>query len=117
MRTRLKVGLLAAVIACAAFVAAKAQEDKSYLPPKWSQGKSETTIPKTWAPKTVQARPVRHASARTRHTRVHHYRRVAHHRGYHRQRYAYRGYRGHYRQRYAYYRPAFPGFLLGLFSW
>ena len=45
MRTRLKVGLLAAVIACAAFAAAKAQEDKSYLPPKSSQEKSETTIP------------------------------------------------------------------------
>ncbi len=116
MRTRLKVGLLAAVIACGAFVAAKAQEEKSYLPPKWSQGKSETTIPKTWAPNTVPTRPVRHASARVRHARVYHHSRtrVAHHRGYHRQRYAYRGY---YRQRYAYYRPAFPGFLFGLFNW
>jgi hypothetical protein len=109
MRTRLKVGLLAAMIACAAFVAAKAQEDKSYLPPKWSQPKGETTIPKTSAPKTVQTRPVRHARVHTgrRHAVVvHHHRRtrVAHHRGYH-------------RQRYAYYRPAFPGFLFGLFNW
>jgi len=108
MRTRLKVGLLAAVIACAAFVAAKAQEDKSYLPPKLSQEKSETTIPKTWAPKTVQTRPVRHARVHTgrRHAAVVHHRRtrVAHHRGY-------------YRQRYAYYRPVFPGFLFGLFNW
>ena len=109
MRTRLKVGLLAAAMACAAFVAAKAQEDKSYLPPKWSQEKSESTIPKTWAPKTVQTRPVRHARVHTRRRHaavVHHHRRtrVAHNRGY-------------YRQRYAYYRPVFPGFLFGLFNW
>ena len=25
--------------------------------------------------------------------------------------------RGYYRQRYAYYRPAFPGFLFGIFHW
>ncbi len=116
MRIGLKVGLLAAVIACGAFVAASAQEDKSYLPPNWFQNKGETTVPKTRAPKTVQTKPLRYASADTRHPAVAHHRRarVAHHRGYHRQRYANRGYRGYYRQRYAYYRPAFPGFLLGL---
>jgi len=107
---RLKAGLLAALIACAAFAAAKAQEDKSYLPPKSFQGKAETSIPKTWAPRTVQTRPVRHASTRVRKRRtasVYHHRkryRVAHHRGY-------------YRQRYAYYRPVFPGFLFGFFNW
>ena len=114
MRTRLKVGLLAAVIACAAFVAAKAQEDKSYLPPKWSQEKGETTIPKTRAPKTVQTRPVRQAPARQ--AQVHAGRRhaaVVHH--HHRTRVAHR--RGYYRQRYAYYRPMFPGFLFSLFNW
>jgi len=116
MRTRLKVGLLAAIIACAAFVAAKAQEDKSYLPPQSFQGKGESTVSKTWAPKTAHTKPVRYASAYKGHARVYHHgrTRVAHHRGYHRQRYAYRGY---YRQRYAYYRPAFPGFLFGLFNW
>jgi len=109
MRIGLKVGLLAAVIACGAFVAAKAAEEKSYLPPQWFQDKGETTVSKTRAPKTVQTKPVRYASARKgrRHAAaVHHHRRtrVAHHRGY-------------YRQRYAYYRPAFPGFLFGLFNW
>ena len=109
MRTRLKVGLLAAMMACAAFVAAKAQEDKSYLPPNSFQGKGESTVSKTWAPKTVHTKPVRYASAykgRRHAAVVHHHRRtrVAHHRGY-------------YRQRYAYYRPAFPGFLFGLFNW
>ena len=44
MRTRLKVGLLAAFIACGAFVAAKAQDEKSYLPPGWFPGQSETTV-------------------------------------------------------------------------
>jgi hypothetical protein len=119
MRTGLKVGLLAAIIACAAFVAAKAQEEKSYLPPKSFQGKGESTVSKTWAPKTVQTKPVRYASAHTRHARVYHHgrTRVAHHSGYHRHRYAHRGDRRYYRQRYAYYRPVFPGFLFGLFNW
>jgi hypothetical protein len=109
MRIGLKVGLLAAAIACGAFVAASAQEDKSYLPPTLFQDKGETTVPKTRAPKTVRARPVRHARVHTRRRHVaavHHHRRtrVAYHRGY-------------YRQRYAYYRPVFPGFLFGLFNW
>ena len=112
MRIGLKVGLLAAAIACGAFVAASAQEEKSYLPPKWFQDKGETTVPKTRTPKTVQARPVRQAHIRTGRRRaavVHHRRtRLAYHRGY---------YRGYYRQRYAYYRPVFPGFLFGLFNW
>jgi hypothetical protein len=109
MRIGLKVGLLAAVIACGAFVAASAEEDKSYLPPALFQDKGETTVPKTRVPHTVQARPVRraHVHARRRHVAaVHHHRRT---------RVAYR--RGYYRQRYAYYRPLFPGFLFGLFSW
>jgi hypothetical protein len=113
MRIGLKVGLLAAVIACGAFVAAKAAEDKSYLPPQWFQDKGETTVPKNRVPKTVQARPVRQAHVRTgrRHTAVvHHHRRtrLAYYPGY---------YRGYYRQRYAYYRPVFPGFLFSFFNW
>ena len=122
MRIRLKVGLLAAVIACGAFVAAKAQEEKSYLPPGWFQQKGETTVPKTqvraprtvYAPKTyahrkVYAKPVRHARVHTRRKHV-----AAYHR-HRRTRVAY--YRVYYPQRYAYYRPAFPGFLFGLFNW
>ena len=109
MRIRLKVGLLAAAIACGAFAAASAQEEKSYLPPTLFQDKGQTTVPKTRAPNTVQARPVRQARANARRRRVaavHHHRRtrVAYHRGY-------------YRQRYAYYRPVFPGFLFRIFSW
>jgi hypothetical protein len=111
MRIRLKVGFLAAAIACGAFAAASAQEEKSYLPPTLFQDKGQTTVPKTRVPNTVQARPVRQAHARAhpgrRHVAaVHHHRRtrVAYHRGY-------------YRQRYAYYRPAFPGFLFGIFHW
>jgi len=116
MRIRLKVGLLAAVIACAAFAAAKAQEEKSYLPPNWFQDKGETTVAKTRAPKSAHTKPARYASAHPRRRRaaaVHHHRRtrLAYHRGYSRQRYAY------YRQRYAYYRPVFPGFLFGFFNW
>ena len=108
MRIRLKVGLLAAVIACAAFAAAKAQEDKSYLPPSFFQGKSESTVPKTRAPKTVGTRPVRQASR-------HHVRRpyAAVHHPHRRTRVAYR--RSYYRQRYAYYRPVFPRYLFGFF--
>ena len=118
MRTRLKVGLLAAAIACGAFVAAKAAEEKSYLPPAWFQNKGETTVPKTTRPaKTVQAKRVRHAShVRKRHVAaLHHHRRVrvAHHRRYYRLAYQ----PSYYRYRYAYYRPAFPGFMFGLFNW
>ena len=121
MRTRLKVGLLAAFIACGAFVAAKAQDEKSYLPPGWFQGQSETKVNKTRAPRTVHARPVRHASVHVKKWRaaaVHRYHRrirVAHHWGYHRPHYAY--YRPHYVHypRYAFYRA--PGFLYGLFGW
>ena len=114
MRIGLKVGLLAAFIACGAFVAAKAQEEKSYLPPGWSQGQSETTVNKSRTPKTVHARPVRQATVHVKRRRlaaVHHYHnyhrkiRVAHHWGY-------------YRPRYAYYRPVMvPGFLSALFGW
>ena len=122
MRTRLKVGLLAAFIACGAFVAAKAQDEKSYLPPGWFPGQSETTVSKSRTPRTVHARPIRHASVhptRRRLAAVHHYHRrirVAHHWGYH-PRFTY--YRPHYAYypRYAYYRPMVPGFLYGLFSW
>ncbi len=109
MRIRLKVGLLAAFIACGAFVAAQAQDEKSYLPPNWFQGKSETTVQKTRATRTVHARPITHATihVKRRHVAaVHHYHkrvRVAHH-------------WGHYRPRYAYYRPTWvPGFLSGFF--
>ena len=119
MRIGLKVGLLAAFIACGAFVAAKAQDEKSYLPPGWSQGHSETTVNKARTPRTVHARPVRHASVHPRRhlAAVHPYHRrirVAHHWRYYRPHYAY--YRPHYAYypRYAYYRP-FPGFLSGLF--
>ncbi len=41
----LKLGLMSALIACAAFTAAGAQEgDKSYLPPQSYQGKAEPPI-------------------------------------------------------------------------
>ncbi len=109
MRIGLKVGLLAGAIACGAFVTASAQEDKSYLPPTLFQDKGETTVPKTRAPKTAPTRPVRHARV---HTRRRHVAAVHYHR---RSRVAY--HRGYYRQRYAYYRPVFPGFLFGLFGW
>ncbi len=114
MRTRLKVGLLAAMLACVAFAAAKAQEEKSYLPPKSFQEKRVTTVPNMRAPRMAHAKIVRRAHVRTyawktRVAAVHHHRRtrLVYHRFDYPQRYAF------YRPRYAYYQPAFPGFLFG----
>ncbi len=98
----LKVGLLSALIACAAFTAAKAQEDdKSYLPPKAFQGKAEPSIPKAAQNepnRTASNQPQRmHAAvAQPQRKRV----RLAHRRHY---------------ERYAYNQP-FPRFFFGLFN-
>lgn len=131
MRMSLKVGLLAAIIACVAFAAAKAQEEKSYLPPTWFKENSESTVTeKAAAPKVKvrgaprvarapsrmvhHARPVRHARVvvKQRHVALyrHHHRKV---------RLVYYRYhpRHYYYPRYAYYRPAFPAFPFGIFSW
>lgn len=123
MRIRLKVGLLAAAIVCAAFAAAKAQEERSYIPPSWFQEKgdarsSETSASQTAAPKAQAARAA-HRQKTVKHARIGVKRkRVAVYR-HHRVRLVYYRYHPrHYRySRYAYYRPAYPVFPFGLFNW
>ena len=130
MRIGVKVGLLATVIACAAFAAAKAQEEKSYLPPTWFQDKGETSAPKKEAVVTPRVRAPKTALYRGNHVRRVAYRpkprlkkrhvAVYHHHNRKVRLVYYRPHPRHhyYYPRYAYYRPAFPGFLFGLFhSW
>ena len=133
MRVSLKVGLLAAVIACVAFAAAKAQEEKSYLPPTWFKEKSESAAPEKEAAPKVKARGVpravrpaprvaHHVRPHVRHAKlVTKQRHVAFYRHNHRRvrlvNYRYHPRYYHYYPRYAYYRPAFPSFPFGLLSW
>lgn len=90
----LAVGALSVAIVCASFSVAKAEEDKSYLPPSSYQGKAEpspTRDMRSSGRRTASAQPVKTYGPAVQPQR----RRVA----------AYRRHRSH--ERYAYNQPSF----------